>query len=503
MQLATLLQDLPGMAAPPPPGVEVSAVCSDSRHVAPGSLFVAMAAATPNGPHGASFVALAQKAGAAAVLTDVGAQVADMGIPVVRVPRARAVWSELSERFFGRPSTRLRLMGITGTNGKTTTGHVVEAIAVAAGEKAGFVGTTAVRVAGEEKPATHTTPPAEALSALLAQMADAGVTTCAMEVSSHALEQQRVEALHFAGAIFTNLTQDHLDYHGTLERYLDAKAQLFTRLLPPDGVAVLNADDPSVAALAPRSRGRVVTFSAAGAPADVQARARDDGAGTQVEVEGALGRFVLRTPLVGTYNVANVLGAAVLHICCGTKLNAVIDGVAALHNVPGRLESVPHPGGVLVLVDYAHTPDALARALEAVRPRVAPGGRLWCVFGCGGDRDAGKRPVMGRVVAQSADVAVVTNDNPRSEDPQKIAQAIVDGVRSGGMEVSQQVTGKRGAVVELDRKAAIALAVQNARSGDVVLVAGKGHEREQIIGNQRVAFDDRQVALQAARSVTP
>jgi UDP-N-acetylmuramoyl-L-alanyl-D-glutamate--2,6-diaminopimelate ligase len=354
-----------------------------------------------------------------------------------------------------------------------------------------------------ERVTAHTTPPAHLLSEVLAEMVSAGVSTCAAEVSSHALQQRRVEALRFAGAVFTNLTQDHLDYHATLEAYFAAKRRLFTELLSKDACAVLNRDDARVAQLAQELGGRALTFSASGGLATVCARqTRRTQDGTEIDVESPWGAFTLKTPLVGTYNVSNILGAATLHLGTGTSVGAVVEGVRRLQRVPGRLERVVHPRGAQVLVDYAHTEDALARALDAVRPYVA-GGRLICVFGCGGDRDALKRPKMGAAAGQRADVVVVTSDNPRSERPEDIAAAIVEGVCAAGMAVTDAGLARRGYAVELDRQAAIAMAVRSAGRGDVVLIAGKGHEREQIFADRRVPFDDCQAALDAATGGPP
>jgi UDP-N-acetylmuramoyl-L-alanyl-D-glutamate--2,6-diaminopimelate ligase len=409
-----------------------------------------------------------------------------------------AALSRLAERFFGEPSRRMRLMGVTGTNGKTTTAHLLEAIAQANGERAGFIGTTAVRVAGDERPATHTTPPADAICALLAEMVKANVTTCGMEVSSHALEQKRAEALTFAGAIFTNLTQDHLDYHQTMDAYFAAKARFFTELLPKGAPAVLNADDARVSTL------KGISFSATGGKADVRAtKVASDDAGTTFTMVSPWGNLDIRTPLFGSYNVANVLGAASLHLACGTPASSVVNGVAGLLRVPGRLERVSHPRGARVLVDYAHTDDALARALDAVRPNVAPGSRLFVVFGCGGDRDAGKRPRMGEAAARRADVVVVTSDNPRSEKPEAIASAIMEGVARVGLGSVDSALRGKGVHVELDRARAIGLAVTAAGPGDVVLLAGKGHETEQIFADRKIPFDDREVAVNAMRGVAP
>ena len=485
-------------------GVRVGGVTSDSRKVVADGLFVAMPGATAKSVHGITHVETALASGARVVVTDVVTPAAQRAAVLVVVKDPAAALSYAAEHFHGDPSSMLRLMGVTGTNGKTTSAHILESIAVAAGVKAGFVGTTAVRIHGAERPATHTTPPADVLCALLAEMVTAGVGCCAMEVSSHALDQRRAEALRFAGAIFTNLTQDHLDYHQTMDAYFAAKARLFTGLLDSNAVGVLNADDARVATLHNKARCKTITFSAAGGKADVSTtRVSQDDAGTAMEATTPWGKMSLRSPLFGSYNVANVLGAAALHLATGTSMDAVTRGVSGLQRVPGRLERVAHPAGARVLVDYAHTDDALARALDAVRPSVAPGGRLLVVFGCGGDRDATKRPRMGEAAARRADVVVVTSDNPRSEKPEAIAQAIMQGVNSVGLSTVDASLKGNGVHVELDRAVAIACAVKAARRGDVVLIAGKGHETEQIFADRKIVFDDRQVALAAGQGVTP
>ncbi|MEW5849029.1 MAG: UDP-N-acetylmuramoyl-L-alanyl-D-glutamate--2,6-diaminopimelate ligase [Myxococcota bacterium] len=496
MQLRTLLQDLTVASVQGNTSVDITGVQQDSRAVKAGNLFVAMPGATPRSRHGLEFVEQALANGAAAVL-------ASEATPAVKKAKAYVVASDVplalsvvAEAFHGNPSRKMRLLGVTGTNGKTTSAHLLEAMARAAGEKAGFIGTTAVRVGDEERPATHTTPPSEMLSALLAEMVQKGVRTAAMEVSSHALALHRVDGLRYGGAIFTNFTQDHLDFHETMDAYFQAKARLFTELLPSVGTAVLNIDDERVATLVGQCKGRVATISATGKNASLSAKRVDwDEEGTRILVDGEMGRFELRTPLVGTYNVANLLGAAALHLGTGTRLDAVIKGAAELKGVPGRLEAVKHPRGARVLVDYAHTPDALERALEAVRPYVATGGRLFCIFGCGGDRDPLKRPKMGAIAARLSDVAVLTNDNPRSEKPEAIADAILGGM--GDVVKLEKSLRGNGVHVELDRAVAIARAVRAAGKGDVVLIAGKGHEREQIFADRKIPFDDRVAAAAA------
>jgi UDP-N-acetylmuramoyl-L-alanyl-D-glutamate--2,6-diaminopimelate ligase len=496
MRLHQVLRAVPGARVTGSTDVLITGVTQDSRAVTQGSLFAAVPGATAKSVHGRAYLPTALAAGAAAVLC--GEELACGTATRVVVDDVAAAVARAAEAFHGFPSRALRLLGVTGTNGKTTTAHVLEAMAAAAGEGTGFIGTTAFRVLREERKATHTTPPAEALSALLAEMVGRGVRTCAMEVSSHAMEQRRAEGLTLAGAVFTNLTQDHLDFHGTMERYFEAKARLFTELLSPAAARVLNADDERVASLRGRCGGVCLSFSVEGRPAEVRVTRRGvEGGLTVVEVTSPWGPLTLHTPLVGTYNVANVLGAATLHLATGTPAEAVVAGARSLAAVPGRLEGVPHPRGAHVLVDYAHTPDALARALQAVRPWVAPHGRLLCVLGCGGDRDPGKRPLMGETAAQWADVVVVTTDNPRSEDPQAIADAVVSGVaRVGRAAVGPALEG-RGLHLELDRARAIRAAVRAARAGDVVLVAGKGHEREQVLADRVIPFDDRDVAARA------
>jgi len=388
---------------------------------------------------------------------------------------------------------------VTGTNGKTTTTYLLEAMWRAAGLAAGVIGTIAYRFAGARRPAALTTPEAPALQALLGEMRAAGTTHIALEVSSHALALERVAGCRFDAAVFTNLTRDHLDFHGDLENYYLAKARLFLEHLPAGGkshpVAIVNIDDPAGERLAASLAVRCVPVGrharAAVRPVEVESGL----AGTRgcLTVGGERIRF--ETALVGAPHVENILGAAGAAWALGLAPEAIARGIATVEPPPGRLEQIPGPG-FTVIVDYAHTPDALARALEALRPLAL--GRLITVFGCGGDRDRGKRPLMGEAAARLSDLVVLTSDNPRTEDAAGILADIEAGVRAAGMPpLARPLRGACGYLVEPDRRGAIALAVELARSGDLVLVAGKGHEDYQIVGTERRHLDDREEVRRA------
>jgi UDP-N-acetylmuramoyl-L-alanyl-D-glutamate--2,6-diaminopimelate ligase len=389
---------------------------------------------------------------------------------------------------YGHPSFSLEVVGITGTNGKTTTAHLVRAaIDGALGRPAcGVLGTVGHSYGDWRVDAEHTTPEADDLARAMVQMHSHGATHVAMEVSSHALELGRARAIRFRVAALTNLTQDHLDFHRSMGSYAAAKARLFTELGP--GSAVLNVDDPFGRELVGRAKAPVVRVSAhPGADAEVVVReARLDARGIDATVRTLHGEVHIASRLVGAHNLENLLLA--LGIACALELDPwrAADALSREPGAPGRLERCDeHGDDITVLVDYAHTPDALARVLDAVRS--ASGARLLCVFGCGGDRDPTKRGPMGEAVARRADIAIVTNDNPRTEDPGAIADAVVAGVRSAGREP----------IVELDRRKAIDLAVRSAAEGDLVLIAGKGHEDYQIVGTSKQPFDDRTEARRA------
>jgi UDP-N-acetylmuramoyl-L-alanyl-D-glutamate--2,6-diaminopimelate ligase len=471
----------------------VCGVRHDSRAVTPGDLFVARRGERFDG---ARFVADALARGAAAVMASPGTlDVASLPVPLVLVEEPAIALAYAASAVYGHPSFALDVVGVTGTNGKTTTTHLVRAAVDGAlgRPSCGILGTLGCSFADWHVHTEHTTPEADDIARAMAAMRGRGATHVAMEVSSHALRLERVRAVRLRVAALTNVTQDHLDFHGSMRAYAEAKASLFTELGP--GSAVLNIDDAFGRELAGRVHGTVVRVSArAGAHADVAAReVRIDASGIDATVCTPRGDLKIASRLIGAHNLENLLLALGIAHALELDLERAAAALSSEPGAPGRLERCDVAGDdVTVLVDYAHTPDALARVLDTVRGIAR--GRLWCVFGCGGDRDPTKRGPMGEAVGRRANVAVVTNDNPRTEDPRAIAEAVVAGVRRAGCEP----------LVELDRGKAIDLAVRSASSGDVVLVAGKGHEDYQVVGNVKHPFDDRietRRALEARRSV--
>ncbi len=463
------------------PNVEIAAITHDSRRSVPGACFACIPGAVTDGHDHAPE---AVERGAVALLVERPLPIA---VPQAEVASVRAALGPVAATFFDHPSAAMRVLGVTGTNGKTTTTYLLESIARRADDRVGVLGTVGARVAGETITTEHTTPEADDLQALLARMRDAGVATVAMEVSSHALHQHRVDGVEFAAVCFTNLSHEHLDYHGTLDEYFEAKARLFDRARTP--AAAVNVDDPRGVELAERARVQSIdtwTYSLDARDADLGALDVTFGPSstraTLVDRRKGV-RVAVDLPLVGGFNLANALAAGATALAAGYQLATVAAGLGDPVVVPGRFERVDAGQPFAVLVDYAHTPDALGRVLAAARPLAGHGGRVLCVFGCGGDRDPAKRPLMGAAVAAGADVAVLTSDNPRSEDPQAIAAAVLPGL-AGAAEVR----------VVLDRRAAIAGALAEAAPGDVVVVAGKGHETGQTAGGRTVPFDDRIVA---------
>ncbi|RMG13917.1 MAG: UDP-N-acetylmuramoyl-L-alanyl-D-glutamate--2,6-diaminopimelate ligase [Planctomycetota bacterium] len=476
-----------GLSSQRVPRLPVQGVCGDSRRVRAGDVFVAVRGTRVDG---ARYAAEAVARGAVAVVAE--RPLAGLGVPCLVVQDAASALGHLCDRLRGRPSAAVRVTGVTGTNGKTTTSFLLAALFESAGQRCGLLGTVVNRVGGRPRPARMTTPDAPELHEALAAARSAGERDLVMEVSSHALDQRRVAGVRFRCGVFTNLTRDHLDYHGSLERYLDAKARLF-ELLPADGVAVLNARDPASEVLAARTTAHVLRYDPGGArlpaKADVAARVlAEDLSGTELDLRLGSRRRRLRLPLVGRFNVENALAAATAAWALGCDGEEVLAGLRRAPGVPGRLERVPAPAGPTVLVDYAHTPDALGRVAETLRPLVPAGGRLIVVFGCGGDRDRGKRPLMGAAAEAAADLCVVTSDNPRSEEPEAIIAEILAGLRA-----------PKRARVHPDRREAIGAAIAAARPSDLVLIAGKGHEREQIVAGTALPFDDREVAAAALR----
>lgn len=462
------------------PEVVVTGITGDSRKVVPGDLFVAGQGSRADG---ASFVAEALRRGAVAVACDRPLDLPE-GVGIVIIPRFAQGKALLADRFFEHPSGRLKVVGVTGTNGKTTTCAMLRSMLSMDGQDCGVIGTLGAWIGQEHEDLVNTTPDAIELQRLLARMVDRNLTSAVMEISSHALAQHRVDGVDVDVAVFTNLTQDHLDYHGSMEAYGDAKGLLFSGLLP-DAVAVLNADDPISARYAERTVARVATYGI-DHPADVHGTIRRlDAQGTSFGIEAQQGRrrIAVQSRQVGRHNVANALAAASAALYLGLPGAAIRAGLESLASVPGRLEPVDCGQEFRLLVDYAHTPDALEQVLMLLRPLTR--GRLSVVFGCGGDRDRSKRPLMGAVAARLADEVFVTSDNPRSEDPAAIVAEVLAGVPAD----------RRGGVVTLvDRREAIDAACRQAGGGDVVLVAGKGHETTQTLGSTVLPFDDRAVA---------
>ena len=465
----------------------VTGVTHDSRAVSRGSVFVAIKGLKADG---ATFAADAAARGALAIASE-GPPIEGLKLPWLRTTDARMALAELSHIFFGRPSELLKLVGVTGTNGKTTTTYLLASVLDAAGLPAGRLGTVTFRVGpstADERDASHTTPESDETQRLLRQMVDRGCQACAIEVSSHALVLHRVAYLRFAAAIFTNLTRDHLDFHGDMQQYFAAKRRLFD-MLPAGAPSIINVDDPRGVELA-RGRTPVITY-AIDQPADVRATSIHASLeGLAFDVDSPAGRLTIRSPLVGRPNVYNILAAVGTAAALGVPLAAIERGLADLQGVPGRFQLASRPADdITVVVDYAHTDDALRNLLETARPLAAR--RLITVFGAGGDRDRSKRPLMGMVAARMSDVVVITSDNPRSEDPLRI---IEDVKRGADPEVQQRQVEVQGIA---DRKEAVHYAIRRAQPGDVVLIAGKGHEKYQEIGGQAHPFDDVAVAREA------
>ena len=452
--------------------VEIRDLAYDARAVEPGSLFFCVPGERADGH---DFAPQAVEAGAVALVVE---RALDVAVPQLVVESARNAMPVVADEFFGRPTEQLQVAGVTGTNGKTTTAFLLYAILAAARRRPGLLGTIESRVGGERRPAIRTTPEAIDLQRAFREMLDAGDRSAAVEATSHGSALGRLECVRFRALVFTNLTQDHLDFHGTLEEYFDAKRRLFTEARPP---AAVNVGDDHGRRLADELRGRqeLLTFGVAN---DAEIRADE----LELSPRGArfrAGGIELETRLRGRFNVENVLGAVAAARLLGIDDDAIAYGVKELRGVPGRFEAVDEGQPFAILVDYAHTPDSLENVLRTARDLAQ--NRVICVFGCGGDRDRGKRPLMGRIASDLADVAIVTSDNPRSEDPDAI--------------IAEILTGAGDAEVEPDRREAIASAVEAAGEGDVVVIAGKGHEQGQQFADRTIPFDDREVARDALR----
>ena len=478
-----------------PLDAEVIELSDDSSTVKPGSLFVALRGLQRDGHQ---FVGDAFQRGAVgAIIEDRALLRQHPAAPcLLCVPDSHRALRQLAPSFYGDPSRQLRMVGITGTNGKTTTSYLMQSILSAAGEPAGLIGTVGYQVGQQQVTASHTTPGLLALQRLLAQMIDGGMKAAVMEVSSHALAQGRVEGCFFDVAIFTNLTQDHLDYHQTMEAYFSAKESLFTGLADgrygKEGAwAVINRDDPWGRRLLSSLMVKSLTYGVEPGADVTISDLRVDWSAIQGTINGPKGSFPVYSPLVGRFNVPNLLAAVSAGLVCGYSPSVIQDGVRRVGQVPGRFEKIDEGQPFSLIVDYAHTEDALRRLLMAIRELQA--GRVIVVFGCGGDRDRDKRPKMGAVAAECADLAILTSDNPRSEEPQAIMREVEQGLVSAKGAQRPPCRLQRYWVIE-DRRAAITAAIELAEPGDAVVIAGKGHEDYQIIGTTRTAFDDRAVA---------
>jgi UDP-N-acetylmuramoyl-L-alanyl-D-glutamate--2,6-diaminopimelate ligase len=496
--LAQLLQGLENLNIQGDEHIPVKGLAYHSGRVEPGQVFVALKG---NQTDGHLFINKAIEKGAQVVVLEDDLELPP-AIVSVRTPDSRKALAHMAAAFYDHPSQDLTVIGITGTNGKTTTSYLLEAIWEASGANVGVIGTVNCRFGAQVRPSPVTTPESLDLQNLLGEMRAAAVHCAIMEVSSHALDLQRTHACRFASAIFTNLSQDHLDYHGDMESYFAAKSRLFTELLAGNGasagLAVINHDDPWGKKLLHQTSSPVLTF---GFEPGVDVRPDHytlSPQGIQARVATPYGPLEVVSPLVGRHNLSNILAASAAALGLGVEPDHVVAGLAKITGVDGRLEPVALPEQPLVLVDYAHTPDALQQVLKALRGLKFA--RILTVFGCGGDRDRTKRPLMGQAAARGSDLVIVTSDNPRSEDPLAIIAHIEVGLKDLGyrsLEVGDVSTARQGYLVVPDRRQAIRLAIKIGKPGDVILLAGKGHETYQILGSRRVHFDDREEAREA------
>jgi UDP-N-acetylmuramoyl-L-alanyl-D-glutamate--2,6-diaminopimelate ligase len=484
VRIGSLVESHPGASLHGEADLEITGLSYDSRLSRKGHLFAALRGVKADG---LDFAEAARRKGAVALLSD---RTPPLSMPWIEAKDPRAALADLAAAYFDRPGEKLQLSGITGTNGKTTTAFLIDAALRHASRITGLLGTVETRIAGRPKTASLTTPESLDLQQLLKEMVDEGATHATLEVSSHALVQQRVRGLRFKAAVFTNLTRDHLDFHGDFAAYFEAKKLLFTEHLHEAGTAIVNLDDEHGARLAAGMRGpRCRTFGFAAA-ADLRPEDLDISLqGVRFLCSTPGGKVSVRSPLVGRFNVSNLLGAMGAVMALGLSPQEAAEGVCSLTGVPGRMERVDEGQAFSVIVDYAHTDDALRNLLDTVRS-LKPA-RMITVFGCGGDRDRSKRPLMGSVAAQRSDLVIATSDNPRSEPPGGILEEIAQGFRNHPTPFK---------LVE-DRREAIDLAIRSAQPGDVVVIAGKGHEATQTIRDKKLPFDDRLVARAILRDL--
>ena len=487
MKLGELLRGVPGLAMGADPNLDINSLAYDSRRVKPGTLFFAIQGTKADGH---DFIPQALELGAVAIVSERAATPPDLVSSWICVPKIRRALAEAGRAFYGYPDSRLQLVGITGTNGKTTTAFLLDSIFQAAGIRAGLFGTIEYRLGDRSLPALNTTPESLDLLSYFSDLVNAGGEAAVMEVSSHALAQERVWGFRFAAAVFTNLTRDHLDYHKDFEDYFAAKRRLFEGLgTPTPELAVINLDDPWGVRLLDVAETRRVTYGL-NSEAQVKVKHFTQGpSGIHATLMTPEGRLEVESSLVGRANLANILAATATAVGLGIPGEEIREGIAALPLVPGRFERVDEGQPFLVVVDYAHTDDALRNVLRTARELTR--NQLIVVFGCGGDRDRAKRPLMGEAAGSLSDLAVLTSDNPRSEDPLRIMSDAIVGL---------QKTGKPY-WAEVDREVAIRKALEQARENDVVVLAGKGHETYQVLKDQTILFDDREVARRLLREM--
>ncbi len=489
MQLHKLTEEIPGLCLMGNPWVEIDSIAYDSRKVTPGSLFVALKGRKSNG---VDFAREAKKKGAVAVMLSEESVrgreklCSESSVSLIISGEPRRDMALMACKFYGSPTDKLKLIGVTGTNGKTTTTYLTESVFKAAGRKTGVIGTISYRDANSEEAADQTTPESVDLQRMFRDMAEAGAEFCLLEVSSHALEMERVSGSRFETAVFTNLSQDHLDFHKDMENYFKAKRRMFQQFQV--GAAIVNTDDPWGQRLAADFSGNKFTYGL-NSEADFSALEPSISMeGLEFTLISPEGRFPIKSTLTGRHNINNILAASAIALSAGIDISHVQSGIASLGFVPGRFQKVDEGQNFAVIVDYAHTDDALRKLLEAIRSIC--GGKLIVLFGCGGDRDKGKRPLMGKAAAELSDFAVITSDNPRSEDPMSIIAQIERGFLDAG-------NRKDAYMIVAERKEAIHEAVSKAGAGDVVVIAGKGHEKYQVVGDRRFPFDDVEEAGQA------
>lgn len=500
MKLSHLLEAIPDHHLNGDGGVEITGIAYDSREVREGYIFVAIRGHSQDGH---AFLNEAAARGAAALVgEDLDGVSAD--IAMVRVHDSRNALSKISVGFYGEPCRDIELIGVTGTNGKTTTTYLIESILSASGARPGVIGTINTRFHGDVRPSSVTTPESLDLMRVIREMVNRGATHLVMEVSSHALDQGRAGDCPFSVGVFTNFTRDHLDYHRTMEEYFEAKSLLFRGMIKDRrgrrGVAVINMDDPKGGILRSISKNDVLTYGLGGG-CDISAYdISTDETGLRATIRTPGGEIKAESSLIGGVNLYNILAATAAATALDIDPGSIAEGIKALRSVPGRLELVRNKKGLTIVVDYSHTPDALIKAQNILRPLAK--GRLITVFGCGGDRDRGKRPEMGIAAGEISDIAIITSDNPRTEDPGFIISQIEEGIKKTTLPRLEWGKGPgvagRGYFVEADRRMAIEKAVSMADEKDIILIAGKGHEDYQIVGREKRHFDDRHEAAMAA-----